>query len=177
LPWSSFAAACNGLTMAGKSTEARSAARLAAVQALYQMDVGGTSLNEVVDEFETWRLGQELDGVRYREADEAFFTELVTGVVDQQRELDPKIHMALVAGWPLTRLDVTLRAILRSAAWELLSCPKVPARVVINEYVDIAKAFFEGDEPGMVNGVLDNLAHQLRPAEFAPTTAAGHDEA
>lgn len=159
--------------MAGKSIEARSAARLAAVQALYQMDVGGASLKEVVEEFETFRLGMELDGVRYREADAKFFQDLVAGVVSEQRALDPKIHMALVAGWPLTRLDVTLRAILRSAAWELLSCPKVPARVVINEYVDVAKAFFDADEPGMVNAVLDNLARQLRPAEFAAPAASG----
>lgn len=159
--------------MAGKSIEARSAARLAAVQALYQMDVGGASLKEVVEEFETFRLGQELDGVRYRDADAKFFQDLVAGVVEQQRELDPKIHMALVAGWPLTRLDVTLRAILRSAAWELLSCPKVPGRVVINEYVDVAKAFFDAEEPGMVNAVLDNLARQLRPAEFTAPAASG----
>ncbi len=159
--------------MASK-TEAKSAARLAAVQALYQMDVGGASLNEVVEEFETWRLGQELDGVRYRDADQPFFSALVTGVVNEQRELDPKIHMALVTGWPLARLDVTLRAVLRSAAWELLSRSDVPARVVINEYVDIAKAFFEGgDEPGMVNAVLDNLARQLRPAEFVQAAARG----
>lgn len=154
-----------------KPASSRGAARLAAVQALYQMDVGGTSLNDVLAEFETWRLGQELDGIRYREADERFFNSLVTGVVGEQRELDPKIHMALVVGWPLSRLDVTLRAILRAAAWELLSSPSVPARVVISEYVDIAKAFFSGDEPGMVNGVLDNLARQLRPGELAP--AAG----
>ena len=156
-----------------RGTGAKSAARLAAVQALYQMDVGGTSLDDVLAEFESWRLGQELDGIRYRDADPAFFEALVSGVVERQRELDPKIHMALVAGWPLTRLDVTLRAILRSATLELLSRPDVPARVVISEYVDVAKAFFDGDEPRIVNGVLDNLAHQLRPREFAAPEASG----
>lgn len=153
--------------MTAKSANARGAARLAAVQALYQMDIGGVSLEEVVGEFETWRLGQELDGVRYRDADPVYFGDLVAGVVERQRELDPKIHTALVEGWPLKRLDVTLRAILRTAAWELISRPDVPGRVVINEYVDVAKAFFEGDEPNIVNGVLDNLARQTRPAEFA----------
>lgn len=157
--------------MAAK-TGAKSAARLAAVQALYQMDVGGTSLDDVLTEFEDWRLGKELDGVRYREASAALFERLVRGVVAEQKKLDPQIHIALVAGWPLTRLDVTLRAILRAATWELLSNSDVPARVVISEYLDVAKAFFEGEEPKMVNGVLDNLARQLRPEELAaPPTA------
>ncbi len=157
-----------------RGTGAKSAARLGAVQALYQMDVGGTSLKDVVTEFEDWRLGREMDGVLYRDADPAFFEKLVKGVVERQRDLDPKIHVALVAGWPLSRLDVTLRSILRSAAWELLSCPEVPGRVVISEYVDVAKAFFDGDEPKVVNGVLDNLARQLRPEEFP--VAEGTDQ-
>lgn len=156
-----------------KSANARGAARLAAVQALYQMDVGGVSLDEVIAEFETWRLGKELDGVRYRDADAAFFGDLVAGVVKHQRELDPKIHIALVEGWPLTRLDLTLRAILRAATRELTASRDVPARVVITEYVDVAKAFFDGEESSLVNGVLDTLAHQLRPEEFASAGAAG----
>lgn len=154
------------MTRVARGTSAKSAARLGAVQALYQMDVGGTSLTDVVTEFEDWRLGRETDGVLYRDADPALFEKLVRGVVERQRDLDPKIHVALVAGWPLSRLDVTLRSILRSAAWELLSSPEVPGRVVISEYVDVAKAFFDGDEPKIVNGVLDNLARQLRPEEF-----------
>ncbi len=156
-----------------KSANARGAARLAAVQALYQMDVSGVSLDEVIAEFETWRLGKELDGVRYRDADAAFFGDLVAGVVKHQRELDPKIHIALVEGWPLTRLDLTLRAILRAATRELTASRDVPARVVITEYVDVAKAFFDGEESSLVNGVLDTLAHQLRPEEFASAGAAG----
>lgn len=147
----------------------RGASRLAAVQALYQMDVGGVSLEDVLAEFETWRLGRELDGVTYREADPAFFRDLVSGVVRDQRELDPRIQVAMMDGWPLTRLDVTLRAILRAATWELSGKKDVPAPVVISEYVDVAKAFFEKDEPRIVNGVLDKLAREIRPKEFAAT--------
>ncbi len=149
----------------------RGASRLAAVQALYQMDVGGATLEEVLAEFETWRLGRELDGVQYRDADAAFFRDLVRGVVRDQLDLDPKIHEALADGWPLARIDVTLRAVLRSAALELAARPDVPARVVITEYVDVAKAFFDGDEPRLVNGVLDTLAREFRPGEF--TAAPG----
>ena len=144
----------------------RGAARLAAVQALYQMDLGGATLPDVLAEFQSFRLGKELDGEQYRDADAAFFRDLVTGVVRDQRELDPAIHAVLVADWPLPRIDITLRAILRSGAYELKCRPDVPARVVITEYVDVAKAFFEGDATGMVNGVLDRLAHTLRPAEL-----------
>ncbi|MHA1559344.1 MAG: transcription antitermination factor NusB [Alphaproteobacteria bacterium] len=157
--------------MASK-TRAKSASRLAAVQALYQMDVGGTPLSEVVSEFGKWRLGKELDGVLYRDADTGFFQKLVTGVVERQRDLDPEIHLALVSGWPLSRLDITLRAILRSAAWELVSNPNAPARAIISEYVDVAKAFFEGDEPGRVNAVIDNIARRMRPEEFGNTVVS-----
>lgn len=150
-----------------KTANQRSAARLAAVQAIYQLDVGGASAAEVLAEFEAHRLGRETEGVRYRDADAAFFRDIVNGVVRDQRDLDPQIHETLAAGWPLVRLDVTLRAILRSAAHELKNRHDVPARVVIDEYVDVAKAFFEGDEPRVVNGVLDVLARRLRPSEFA----------
>ncbi len=145
----------------------RGAARLAAVQALYQMDLGGATLPDVLSEFETLRLGKEIDGEQYRDADADFFREIVSGVVAHQRTLDPAIDAALMSGWPLPRVDVTLRAILRSGGYELAHRPDVPARVVITEYVDVAKAFFEGEVPAMVNGVLDTLAHRLRPAEFA----------
>ena len=144
----------------------RGAARLAAVQALYQMDLGGATLPDVIDEFETHRLGKELDGEQYRDADAAFFREIVAGVVADQRELDPAIDAALTVDWPLARVDATLRAILRSGAFELAHRHDVPARVVITEYVDVAKAFFEDEVPAMVNAVLDALARQLRPAEF-----------
>lgn len=149
-----------------KPANKRGAARLAAVQALYQMDVGGVRLSDVLGEFEAYRLGQEIDGDQYRDADPAWFRDLVSGVVADQRVLDPEIHKALAEDWPLKRIDTTLRAILRAGAFELLRRKDVPAKVVINEYIDIAKAFYEGDEPRMVNGVLDKLAHRLRSGEF-----------
>jgi N utilization substance protein B len=92
---------------------------------------------------------------------------VVSGVVRDQRDLDPAINRSLTPGWPLPRIDATLRAILRAGAFELASRRDVPARVVISEYVDVARAFFDADAAGMVNGVLDTLARSLRPAEFA----------
>jgi N utilization substance protein B len=145
----------------------RSAARLAAVQALYQMDMTGIDLNEVMAEFEAHRLGQEVEGEQYCEAEAAFFRELVEGVVREQRQLDPLIDQQLAEGWRLTRVDSILRAILRSGAFELFMRGDVPARVVITEYVDIAHAFFGDDEPKVVNGILDRLARKVRPDEFA----------
>jgi N utilization substance protein B len=149
-----------------KPANQRGAARLAAVQALYQMDLAGATLPDVLAEFEAHRLGKELDGEQYRAADAAYFREIVGGVVEHQRQLDPDVDAALASGWPLARVDATLRAILRSGAFELGHRVDVPARVVITEYVDVANAFFEGDVPAMVNGVLDTLAKKLRPAEF-----------
>ncbi|WP_349360471.1 transcription antitermination factor NusB [Stappia sp.] len=145
----------------------RGAARLAAVQALYQMDVGGAALSDVLAEFEAFRLGAELDGEQYRDADPAWFRDLVKGVVAEQRRLDPVVNQALVADWPLKRIDTTLRAILRVATFELLHRKDVPARVVINEYIDVARAFYDGDETRMVNGVLDRLAREHRPEDFS----------
>jgi N utilization substance protein B len=147
----------------------RGAARLAAVQALYQMDLSGATLPEVLAEFVSYRLGKEVDGDQYRNADPAFFRDIVAGVVRDQQILDPIVHTTLTGGWPLARIDTTLRAILRAGAFELSSRADVPARVVIAEYVDVATAFFEDEVPGMVNGVLDALGRQLRPAEFAVT--------
>ena len=144
----------------------RGAARLAAVQALYQMDLGGATLPDVIAEFEAHRLGKEIDGDQYRDADAAFFRDIITGVVADQRELDPAIDAALMAGWPLARIDATLRAILRSGAFELAHRSDVPGRVVISEYVDVANAFYEGEVPAMVNAVLDALARKLRAPEF-----------
>ncbi|SDU06269.1 transcription antitermination factor NusB [Stappia sp. ES.058] len=150
----------------------RGAARLSAVQALYQMDVGGANLADVLAEFEAYRLGAELDGEQYREADPAWFRDLVSGVVDQQRTLDPEINRALVAGWPLKRIDTTLRAILRAGTLELMKRKDVPARVVLSEYIDVARAFYDGDEPRMVNGVLDRLAREFREKEFSGQASA-----
>ena len=145
-----------------------SAARLGAVQALYQMDMAGTDLSEVVREFEEHRLGCEIEGEVYKQADMAFFTALVEGVVRVQREIDPLLDERLAKGWRLVRIDSILRAILRSAAFELQERHDVPGRVVINEYIDIARAFFDGDEPKVVNGVLDALAKHLRGDEMGP---------
>jgi N utilization substance protein B len=149
----------------------RGAARLAAVQALYQLDIAGTTLPEVLAEFESFRLGREVDGEQYREADAAYFREIVGGVVRDQRTLDPEVHAALTPGWPLQRIDATLRAILRAGAYELTARPDVPGRVVVSEYVDVARAFFDADVAGMVNAVLDALARKIRPAEFSVDTS------
>ena len=159
------------MTAAPKTREARpanqrGAARLAAVQALYQMELGGATLPDVLAEFETHRLGKEVDGDQYRDADAAYFRDIVGGVVEHQRDLDPAVDAALAGGWPLARIDATLRAILRCGAFELGHRTDVPARVIITEYVDVANAFYEGEVPAMVNAVLDTLAKKLRAAEF-----------
>jgi transcription antitermination protein NusB len=140
----------------------RGAARLAAVQALYQMDVGGTGLLETMAEYENFRLGQELDGDTYREADAAWFRDIVSGVVRGQKTIDPLVHSSLTADWPLSRLDTTLRAILRAGTYELTNRQDVPMAVIVAEYVDIAKAFYTEDEPRLVNAVLDRVARRSR---------------
>ena len=145
----------------------RGAARLAAVQALYQMDLAGTGLNEILAEFEKHWLGGEVEGAQYRPAEAAFFRDIVGGVVREQTRLDPQIDAALARGWPLRRIETILRAVLRAGAYELACRSDVPARVVMSEYVDVAAAFVDEEETGKVNGVLDQLAHQLRAAEFA----------
>lgn len=152
----------------GPRAASRSAARLAAVQALYQMDMTGIDLNEVIAEFETHRLGKEVEGCQFRDAEGAFFRDLVEGVVHEQLKIDPMIDKQLAEGWRLTRVDSILRAILRAGAYEILVRSDVPARVVISEYVDIAHAFFAEDEPKVVNGILDRLGHKARPQEFIP---------
>jgi N utilization substance protein B len=143
----------------------RSAARLAAVQALYQMDIAGTGLNEILAEFESHWLGREVEGAQYLPAEAAFFRGVVQGVVREQRRLDPLIDHAL-AGWPLKRIEALPRALLRAGAYELDRGRDVPARIVVAEYVDVANAFLDRDETGLVNAVLDQLARQLRPGEF-----------
>lgn len=146
---------------------ARSLSRLGAVQALYQMDMAGTGITDLCDEFEAHRLGRDIEGNEIGEADASFFRELVIGVVREQRAIDPEINSHLASGWLLTRLDSTLRAILRAGAFELRFRPDVPARVVLDEYVELAHAFFEGDEPGVVNAVLDKIARDSRRSELA----------
>jgi len=144
----------------------RGAARLAAVQALYQMDVAGTGLNDILAEFESHWLGREVEGAQYLPAEAAYFRDIVSGVLREQRALDPLIDKALEKSWPLKRVETILRAVLRAGGYELAHRADVPGRVVISEYADIAAAFVEREEIGMVNAVLDQLGHQLRAAEF-----------
>lgn len=145
-----------------KPANKRGAARLAAVQALYQMDVGGTGLLETVAEYESFRLGREIDGDTYRDADAAWFRDIVSGVVRSQKAIDPRIHRSLPPDWPLSRLDTTLRAILRAGTYELLNRKDVPVAVIVSEYVDVAKAFYTEEEPRLVNAVLDRVARDER---------------
>jgi N utilization substance protein B len=145
----------------------RGAARLAAVQALYQMDMAGSGLNEILAEFESHWLGREVEGAQYLPAEAAFFRDVVSGVVRDQLLLDPMIDEALEKTWPLKRIEAVLRAALRAGVYELQNRRDVPARVVVSEYADVAAAFVERDETGMVNAVLDQLARKLRAEEFA----------
>jgi N utilization substance protein B len=153
-----------------KKANRRGAARLAAVQALYQMDLAGTGLDEILAQFESHWIGREVEGAQYLPAEAAFFRDIVGGVVREQRRLDPLIDETLARGWPLKRIETVLRAVLRAGAYELDHRSDVPARVIVSEYVDVAHAFVEGDETGMVNAVLDQLARQMRAAEFGSAT-------
>ena len=148
----------------------RGAARLAAVQALYQMDIAGSGLNDILAEFESHWIGREVEGAQYLPAEAAFFRDVVSGVVREQRKLDPLIDDALARGWPLKRIEAIMRAVLRAGAYELDHRSDIPARVVVAEYVDVANAFVDRDETGMVNAVLDQLARQLRAGEFKRVT-------
>lgn len=149
-----------------KPANQRGAARLAAVQALYQMDVGGAGVLEVVAEYEAHRLGQELDGDTYLKADASWFRSIVSGVVRDQTAIDPMIRQALQDDWSLSRMDSTVRAILRAGTFELIERKDVPVPVIVTEYVEIAQAFFSEDEPKLVNAVLDRIAKQVRaPAQ------------
>jgi len=145
----------------------RGAARLAAVQALYQMDVAGTPLHEILAQFESHWIGREVEGDQYLPAEAAFFRDIVSGVLREQLKLDPMIDAALQRGWPLKRVEAVLRAALRAGAYELDHRKDVPARVIVSEYVDVAHAFVEGEETGMVNAVLDQLAREMRGPEFS----------
>ena len=150
----------------GRRANRRGAARLAAVQALYQMDLAATPLNEILSEFESHWIGREVEGEQYLPAQAAHFREVVQGVVAEQRKLDPMIDTALARGWPLKRVETVLRAILRAGAYELDCKRDVPARVIVSEYVDVAHAFVDGEETGMINAVLDDIARHLRAEEF-----------
>lgn len=140
------------------------------MQALYQMDLAATPLHEILAEFQSHWIGREVEGEQYLPAEAAFFREVVVGVVAEQRRLDPLIDAALARGWPLKRIETVLRAILRAGAYELDKRGDIPARVIVSEYVDVAHAFVEKDETGMVNAVLDQIARQLRAPEFERTS-------
>jgi len=143
--------------------QARSVARLAAIQALYQMEVGGAGVDAVVREFSDHRFEAETEGANpMAEADEAFFAEIVRGVVADQAAIDRSIVKRLAQNWKLERLDATVRAILRAGAWELAARADVPVEVVIDEYVDLAKAFFDPTEAGFINAALDAIAGDVR---------------
>jgi N utilization substance protein B len=148
--------------------DARRAARLGAVQAIYQMELAGADAETVAQEFVDHRLGREPEAGG-GEADEEFFRSIVNGVPHHQVEIDRAIAKVLSADWRLERVDSILRAILRAAAFELIARRDVPARAVIDEYVEIAHAFFSGDEPAFVNAALDKMAHRKRAAEFGET--------
>jgi len=146
---------------------ARSAARLAAVQALYQIEMTGADWRAVVREFDEHRLGAEIEGVQYREADVRHFKRTVEDVIAGQTRIDKLTDQALVARWPLGRIDPILRGLFRAAGAELTARSDIPPKVIIGEYVDVAHAFFpDGREPKFVNGVLDHMARVARPDAF-----------
>ncbi len=155
-----------------KARLARSASRLAAVQALYQMELTGADWREVRREFETHRLGAEIEGAQYRDADLDFFRELLAGVMAEQAAIDQMTARALVDRWPLGRVDPTMRAVFRAAGHELTARPDIPPKVIIGEYVDVTKAFFaQGKESQFVNAVLDHMAREARPEALPPREA------
>lgn len=157
----------------------RSLARMASVQALYQMDMAGTDLSDVISEFTQHRFKEagaepgDENGGGLAGADATFFSEVLRGVVRRQRDIDPLVDEQLAIGWRLVRIDSILRAILRAGVYELMERPDVPARVAINEYINVAHAFFDAEEPKVVNGVLDRIARRMRPAEFEERERSG----
>lgn len=152
---------------ASRARGRRSRARLAAVQALYQLELNpDLTAKTAVKEFAQHRLGRGIEGGPQGEADAALFADIVLGATGERDRLDAALSSVLAAEWPLPRLDAVLRAILRAGAYELASRPDVPPRVAIDEYTTIAHAFFSGKEPAFANGVLDRLGRDLRAAEF-----------
>ena len=150
--------------MTATRSRSRSAARLAAVQALYQQDMEGTALPQLLHEFHEHRLGATIGEITYHEPERDFFDDLVTGANSRSEDIDRLISDRLAEGWTLERLDRPMRAILRCGAYELLARADVPAATVISEYIDVAHAFYDKRESGFVNGLLDAIAKQVRPA-------------
>ena len=145
-----------------RRSKARAAARLAAVQALYQHEMEGIAIPALLHESHQHRLGAVIDGTAFAEADVAFFDDLVGGVAARKAEIDGRIAEKLAPGWNLARLDRPMHQILRAGAYELLARPDVPVKAVISEYVDVADAFYDRREKGFVNGLLDALAKEAR---------------
>ena len=148
--------------MAATRSRSRSAARLAAVQALYQMEMEGTPLAKLLHEFHEHRLGATIEDETYADAEVAFFDDIVAGADSRREEIDGLIAQRLAEGWSLERLDRPMRAILRAGAYELVARPDVPVATVITEYVDVAHAFYDKRETGFVNGLLDAIAKAAR---------------
>ena len=148
--------------MSNPRSQARSAARLAAVQALYQLDMEKPALTRLLDEFHQHRLGAEIEDARYADADVAFFDDIVKGVDARREEIDRLISEKLTADWALDRLDKPMRQILRAGAYELVARADVATGSAISEYVDVAKAFYDQRETGFVNGLLDAIAKEVR---------------
>jgi N utilization substance protein B len=143
-------------------SQSRSAARLAAVQALYQQDMKEIELTKLLDEFHNHRLGAEIEDVTFAEAEIDFFDDLVTGVDARREEIDSLIAGKLADGWSLNRLDRPQKQILRAGTYELLARADIPVATIISEYVDVADAFYDKREKGFVNGLLDAIAKQVR---------------
>ena len=160
------------------SARPRTLSRVAAVQALYQAEHTGNSSETVIDQFVRHRIGAlpgsgGLEDGQLPAADVPLFARIVRTATMQQDTIDGMIAQALPESWPMARLDPVLRAIFRAGGAELWIADGAPSKVVINEYLDVAHGFFSGEEPRMVNGVLDRLAHLLRPAEFSAGSGAG----
>ena len=152
---------------AAQARRMRSAARFYAVQALFQMEAADADLEAVIEEFETLRVGAVIDGARYAQPDLPHFRALLVAAVSQQAKIDQLAQAALVARWPIDRIDPTLRAVFRAAGAELLATD-TPPKVTITEFVDVAKAFYpDGKEAKFVNGVLDHMARAAQPQAFA----------
>lgn len=149
--------------LSSRQRRARTVARLAAVQALYQMELAGEGVETVIREFANHRFDTDIEGEPLAEADEEWFADIVRGVIENQRRIDETIKARLASNWRLERLDATLRALLRSGAWELGHKTEVPKEIVIDEYVELAKAFFDEAEAKFVNAALDGVARDVRP--------------
>lgn len=149
-------------SLSNKDKRARTVARLVLVQALYQMEITGTGVETVVKEFTDFRFDGDLEGEPMAAADEAFFAEGARAIVKEQAAIDPLIINRLASGWRIERLDTTVRAILRAGTWELKYRKDIGLEVIINEYVEIARAFFGETEARFVNGALDGIAADVR---------------